>query len=207
MGTLEQLVTSYGIVAVFVGTFLEGETIVVIAGFLAHQSILNPYAVAFSAFGGSFFGDQLWFYIGRRHSRHRYVTRITKRPVFDKVLSAITDHPKKFILTFRFIYGIRTISPVAVGLSKVPASEFLVLNAIAAAIWAAAVTALGFLFGQVAQTFLGDLKAIEYKILGAIGGAVVLFILYQFGGRIYRKFRHGQDAATPSADDDPGNTG
>ena len=141
------------------GTFLEGETIVVVAGFLSDQDIINPIAVAASAFLGSFLGDQLWFYLGRRHAAHPFVAGIIGRPIFAKAMSAIEDHPKKFILTFRFIYGIRTVSPVAVGLTEIPARDFLIVNAIAAAIWAVAFTALGYVFGQAVETALGDLAA------------------------------------------------
>ncbi len=45
-------------------------------------------------------------------------------------------HPTGFILAFRFLYGMRTISPVIIGLSGVPFRKFLLLNAIAAGIWA-----------------------------------------------------------------------
>ena len=42
-----------------------------------------------------------------------------------------------FVLSFRFLYGLRTISPVAIGLSSIPAAyRFTLLNAISAMVWA-----------------------------------------------------------------------
>jgi len=180
MGTLEDLIATYGPAIVLVGTFLEGETIVVIAGFLSHQGVINPLVVALSAFTGSFLGDQLWFFLARRHANHRYIIAISRRPVFEKVKSAIEDHPKKFILSFRFIYGIRTVSPVAIGLTRINAGEFLLLNAIAAAIWAIAFTALGFLFGTAAETLLGEIQAIEKKVLIALAVGLLMVAVYYF---------------------------
>lgn len=192
METLQELIASYGFLAIFAGTFLEGETIVVVAGFLAHQGIIHPETVAASAFLGSFLGDQLWFFLGRRHGQHPLVRRLTDRPLFNRVMAAIEDHPKKFILTFRFIYGIRTISPVALGLTGIGARQFLVLNAVAAAIWAVAFTALGYVFGKTVETLLGDIKAIEHKILLALGLALGVMVIYQLALRLRRHFRNKQ---------------
>jgi len=186
LGNIEQLIVSYGPAIIFVGTFLEGETIVVMAGFLSHQGVIDPVLVAGCAFLGSFLGDQLWFFLGRRHASYPLVTRFTRRPVFGKVMSMINDHPKKFILTFRFIYGIRTISPIAIGLSGVKAREFLFLNAIAAAIWAIAFTVLGYVFGKAFEGVLGEIKAVEQKILIAGAIALVVFAAYHLGTRLKR---------------------
>ncbi|NQW00148.1 MAG: DedA family protein [Rhodospirillales bacterium] len=194
METLAGFITTYGPAAIFIGTFLEGETIVVVAGFLSHQGIINPITVAASAYMGTFFGDLLWFYLGRRHAQHPLVARLTRRPLFNKITSAIEAHPRKFILTFRFIYGIRTISPVAVGLTGIPAREFMVLNGIAAAIWAAAFTALGYVFGKTVETLLGDIKAIEQQILMAVGLGLAVFGIFHVARRVQRHFRRRRPA-------------
>ena len=39
--TLTALIASYGYYALFVGTFLEGETVLIAAGFAAHRGILD----------------------------------------------------------------------------------------------------------------------------------------------------------------------
>lgn len=57
--TAESELIKYGYAALAVGTFLEGETILVIAGFLAHRGYLSMDLVILSAFLGTFFGDQL----------------------------------------------------------------------------------------------------------------------------------------------------
>ena len=201
MGSIETLIALYGPAIVFVGTFLEGETIVVVAGFLAHQGIVNPLAVGVGAFLGSFLGDQFWFYLGRRHAAHPWIARIRHRPMFRRAVSTLEGHPIKFILTFRFIYGIRTISPVAIGLTKVPAGKFLVLNAVAAAIWAAAFTALGYAFGQTVEKLFGEISAIEHKILAGLGIALVVWAAFNAAlfirRRIVNRRSDSRDPPTP----------
>ena len=63
--SLEELVANYGYAAIAIGTFLEGETILVLGGFSAHRGFLDLKWVIFCAFLGSFLGDQAAFYIGR----------------------------------------------------------------------------------------------------------------------------------------------
>ncbi|MEE4265795.1 MAG: hypothetical protein V2I56_24115 [Desulfobacteraceae bacterium] len=66
---LPGLIENYGYAAILVGTFLEGETILVLAGIAAHQGYLVLVWVILAAFLGSLGGDQLFFYLGRKHSR------------------------------------------------------------------------------------------------------------------------------------------
>lgn len=59
--TLATFLLSYGYIAVLLGTFLEGETILIMAGFAAQSGYLNLYWVIGVATIGSFLGDQLYF--------------------------------------------------------------------------------------------------------------------------------------------------
>src|SRR4029450_11713455 len=63
---LSHLIAQYGYLAVFIGTLLEGETVLALAGFAAHLGHLELPAVIVVAFVGSVIGDQTWFLIGHR---------------------------------------------------------------------------------------------------------------------------------------------
>jgi len=58
---LQSIVENYGYAAILIGTFLEGETILVLAGLAAHQGYLILTWVILAAFAGSLCGDQLFF--------------------------------------------------------------------------------------------------------------------------------------------------
>ena len=59
------LVHSYGYAAVFVGSFLEGETVAALGGLAAHRGYLAlPWVIAIAAAGG-FLSDQVFFGVGR----------------------------------------------------------------------------------------------------------------------------------------------
>jgi len=62
---LREYLELHGYWVLFIGTFLEGEAILIMAGFLAFQGYLNVGGVILTAFAGSFLGDQFYFYLGR----------------------------------------------------------------------------------------------------------------------------------------------
>ena len=45
-------------------------------------------------------------------------------------------HPTLFVFAFRFLYGLRTVSPVAIGTTRLPTARFMALNGTAALVWA-----------------------------------------------------------------------
>lgn len=166
--TLQSAVDTYGYLAILVGTFFEGETILVLGGFAAHQGYLAlPWVIA-SAFAGSLCGDQLFFYLGRRHGEAVLAKRPAWRSRIGRVTGSLERFRRSFMLGFRFVYGIRTITPFAIGMSRIRAAEFFLYNAAGAFLWAAAVGSGGYLIGKALVAFLGDVKRYEEEALAAI---------------------------------------
>ncbi|MNF64173.1 Inner membrane protein YohD [compost metagenome] len=86
----------------------------------------------------------------------------------DRALAHIRRHPDIWVLSFRFVYGLRTVMPVAIGLSGYPPRRYLLLNGIGAAIWAAALGAAAYHFGALLEGVLGNVKKYELWVLGAL---------------------------------------
>ncbi|MGR6329568.1 DedA family protein [Sphingomonas sp. XXL09] len=169
--SIEQLIAHYGLAALFVGAAVEGETVVVAGGLAAHQGLL-PLAGAMVATGlGSFAADQAWFAFGRRFRNHRWVKQAQAKPAFAKAMDWLERWPVGFIFAFRFIYGFRTVSPIAIGTTKVPAKTFVIVNAISAAVWAVIFTGIGYLFGNAFEKMIGKVKP---HLPWLIGGLVLL---------------------------------
>lgn len=179
--SLTSLISMYGYPALFVGTFLEGETILVIAGFLAHRGILYlPWVIVF-AFLGSFAGDQLFFFIGRKKGVAFIEKRESWKPKMAKVNRLLEKYNTLLIVGFRFLYGIRSVTPFMIGTTSVPTRRFVTLNAIGAITWAIAVGYLGYLFGHVFQAYMGSIKKYElWIILGLIGIALTIKLIQHF---------------------------
>jgi membrane protein DedA with SNARE-associated domain len=189
---LEQAVEEFGYVAILIGTFFEGETILLVGAFAAHQGYLRIEYVILIAFIGSFAGDQFWYLIGRRYGRDQLARRPWLADKVARISRVLERWPTLFILGFRFVYGIRNVAPVAIALSDIHPLRFLVLNIIAAAIWAAAGGVAGFLFGEAVEAFVGNLKAVEQRVLAA---AALALLGYLVGRALYRRFRKRSDEA------------
>jgi len=174
---MEDLIRNYGYVIIFLGTFFEGETVLVVAGFLAHETYLNIYTVMLSAFGGSLLGDQLFFFIGK--TRSELLLRKFKKwsPRIHRFHLLLKKHDTLVILAFRFIYGFRTVAPFAIGMAGVSTAKFVVLNVVSAAVWSVTVALLGFFMGRTLEFLLGGIKRFEMVVLGLVLFLAILFAL------------------------------
>ena len=184
---LQELIKEHGFwsyVVTFVWTFFEGETFVLFAGFAAAQGFLSAPILLASAWLGSFCGDQFYFWVGRRFGLKLLERRPTWRARVDKALGWLRRFDVGFILTFRFIYGVRNVSSFALGISGIVWRRFLIFNFIAAGIWACAFVGAGYAAGQASEAVLGDLAS-EFRFL-MLGIFVV--IVGGIGTVVY--FRH-----------------
>jgi membrane protein DedA with SNARE-associated domain len=91
-----------------------------------------------------------------------------------RALELVHTHQTLLILSFRFLYGIRTVVPFALGASGVPPLRFALLNIPSAAIWAAAFGTLGYVLGNALQAVMGDLAHYEHLVFAAIVAAGVV---------------------------------
>lgn len=166
--TLIELIRNYGYLAVLVGTFFEGETILLLGGFAAHLGFLELPWVIVCGLGGSFCGDQLFYYIGR----HYGPKIITRRPSWQERAERVYEHLRRhrnlLILTFRFFYGLRNVTPFAIGAANVSRVRFFTLNLIGAILWAISFGYAGFLFGAGFRLILADFALYETYVLFAL---------------------------------------
>jgi membrane protein DedA with SNARE-associated domain len=165
------LVDSYGYLAVFVGAFLEGETVLALAGLAANRGYMDFYTVVVVAMIAGFLGDQLYFFLGRYNGRRilaRFPHAHERGQRFDKLLSR---WHAPLIIGIRFMYGFRIVGPILLGMGRVPAWKFVLYNFIGAAIWAPLIAGIGYFFGTILETVLHDMK--RYEMWGFAALALV----------------------------------
>jgi membrane protein DedA with SNARE-associated domain len=175
--TLASLVADHGYWIVAAGCLLEGETVLLLAGFAAKRGYLDPVEAVGVASAAAFAGDQVLFWLGRRYG-HALLARwpaIATRAA--RVSGLIDRHPQKAALIARFIYGTRLAAPILIGMSSMPQARFAPLNAIAAIAWAILFTAAGWFLGTAAEVYAGDLGRIEGWLLAIAIAAVVAWRL------------------------------
>lgn len=172
--TLASLLETHGYWVLAAGCLLEGETVVLLAGFAARRGYMDPFAViGIAAFMG-FLGDQFYFWLGRRHgagivARWPAVSRQAGR-----VHRLIERYHAAVIFGVRFAYGLRIAGPVLIGMSPISAARFAALNALAALLWACLVGGAGWIFARTAEALLGDIRNLEAGLLLTLAAAGAL---------------------------------
>ena len=165
---LPTLVNQYGYYAVFVGSVLEGETVLLLAGYAAHRNYLEPAMVLAVAWFGALVGDQFYFYIGRSHGQGLLRNKASLAARVEHSLALVERHPVKIILSMRFLWGLRIALPIAVGMSSIPWRRFLWLNAVSAVPWSILVGGAGYLFGKLLTEYVAQLHEIEHWIMALV---------------------------------------
>ncbi len=161
----------------FVGSVLEGETMLVLAGFAANRGYLSLSAVLAVASLGATLGDQIFFFAGRRYGGAllRRFPGLQRRA--ETVNLLLRRYHGLVIIGVRFLYGMRIAGPVVIGMSRLPAWRFVLFNAIGAVLWALLVGGAGYLFGQTLQWLIGDLRRYEEEALLLIVVAALMLAL------------------------------
>jgi membrane protein DedA with SNARE-associated domain len=171
---LESLLSSYGYPILLLGTFLEGETVLILGGISAHLGYLSLVGVIACGFTGTFLGDQLYFFLGRRHGKKWLARHPSWHSRAARVSHLLSRHQDLVILGFRFLYGLRTVTPFAIGMSKVSYWRFTTLNLLGAGTWATGIGLAGYYFGHAIEVLLGDIRRYELETFASIAAVAAL---------------------------------
>jgi membrane protein DedA with SNARE-associated domain len=191
---LEALISYYGYAVVFFGAIAEGETFLVLGGYLAHRGYLSLPLVLAVAFAGTIAGDNLFFYIGRKKGSE-FLQRLTVwRSKSERALAMIHRHQLWVIFGFRFLYGLRMVTPFLLGSSGVDPLRFALINGVGAAVWAITMGILGYLIGETVELVLVEVK--HYEIM--VGAVIVVCGLVLWLIHLQRARRRGARSGAAS---------
>ena len=180
----ELLLERFGYLAVFVGTFLEGEAILVMAGFFAERGYLNAVTVAVVAFVGAYAGHVFWFWLGRRHGV-RLLDRFPRMKAhFGRGIRLFERYGAAAIVITQWLYGLRITCAVVVGMSRISVMKFMVYEGVSCAVWAATITALGYYFGAAVEVVLGKAENVEkWALITIVAVAVGVWLYHRWKER------------------------
>ena len=182
---LEALIATHGYWVLALGSLLEGETFLMLAGFAAHRGYLDVGLVFVIGAVVGFLGDQLYFWLGRRHGAQV----LARWPAVGRQSARLERLLERFhaavVIGVRFAYGLRVAGPILIGTTAFPGVRFALLNGAGALLWSGAFTAVGWMFGQAAESILGRIKHLEGWLMLGLAVAAAAWLLI-------RKFRSGQ---------------
>lgn len=185
MDFIVEFIQDWGYIAVFLGALIEGESIILTASALAYAGYLNIYTVGAVAFCATVFAEQSCYMVGRHYGPSLFDKFPRFKPAANKAFWLLKKIDVWFILSCRFIYGIRTISPLVIGAAHIPPKKFIPLNILAAFIWATVSCSVGYYLGELVISNFDMIKNVSKNIGLFILGIVILVTI----GIFYNKHR------------------
>ena len=178
---LSQKIVEYGYIILFLWCMLEGEMALIMGGIQSHSGAMNLYLAIFIAGLGGFAGDQIYFYVGRFNKKYINKKLTKQRQKFAIAYVLLERYGWPLIFAQRYMYGLRTIIPMAIGTTKYSAKKFAFINLISAWCWAAITIVPAWYFGEELLNALGWAKKHWYFAIPII----ITFLLSVF--LIFRK--------------------
>jgi membrane protein DedA with SNARE-associated domain len=160
----------YGYIILFLWSLLEGEMGLVMAGIMAHTGAMRYFMAVFVAGLGGFTGDQLYFYIGRLNKGLIQRKLHSQRRKFAIAHLLLKKYGWPIIFMQRYLYGLRTVIPMSIGITKYSAKRFALINLISAWVWAAVTITPAYFFGEELLSLLTFAKQHWYLTLPLAGG-------------------------------------
>lgn len=148
---MEEFLNQYGYLALLLGTFMEGETAILMASSLIYRGVFDFPLTVITAFMGSFVSDWIYYFIGRLNGKYF----LAKRPKLNAKVKPVTDffHQHKFqiLFSYRFLYGFRILIPVVIGMSGLRPLSFLLYSTVTGFLWATTVSTTGYCIGRLLE--------------------------------------------------------
>ena len=176
--TFSNLAT-YGYIGLFLYSLGGGFVALIGASVLAFMGKMDITMVIFIAFIANALGDVLLFYMARyqKSMMMEGLRKHRRKLALSHVL--MKKHGSWIILFQKFVYGIKTLIPIAIGLTKYDFKKFAILNVASSAVWALTFGIGSYYSGSVlvelAET-IGDKPWIAPLILVVLGSLLWLYM-------------------------------
>jgi len=159
----------YGYIVLFFWSILEGEMGLIMAGIFSHMGDMSlPISIAVGGFGG-FIGDQIYFYIGRFNKRYIHNKLRSQRRKFAIAHLLLKKYGWPVIFVQRYMYGMRTVIPMAIGLTQYSSRQFAIINFISAIFWASITIIPAYYYGAEILNILRWVKGHWFFAIPMIG--------------------------------------
>ena len=200
---VSSLLLAHGYVVIFIGAALDnfglpasGDVVLFAGGWFSNRGHAALPLVMLSGFAGALASDNAVYWIGRiggrplitRVLKMRFLHFLINEGTLEKVERYFEAHGGKMVFVGRFGPGLRSMTPLFAGVSRMKYYKFLPYNLSAAAVWAVAYTLVGYLFGA----YWSDLLAVAQSFGYGIVALVVLVLSALLMRRLLRRRRAGK---------------
>ncbi len=165
--SLTAAIAQWGLPALGVGAFVEGDAVAFMGGVLAHRGLFGFWPVVAVVALGAFVWDQTLFQLGRRAIDARWLAGVNTSALMGQVRAQVAAHPLRWAVGFRFVWGLRAVCPVALGASGLALRVFVLADMGAVIVWALLVCGIGYGAGHVIVALFGTAALHNHMLIAA----------------------------------------
>ncbi|MAL60180.1 MAG: hypothetical protein CMC14_09040 [Flavobacteriaceae bacterium] len=166
-------------VCFFFGIFIEGELVFLSAVIAASHDYLNIWLVIGVAIVATVSSDLIYFNLGKNRTE-KLINKPKWKTKIELVNKKLEKHRTLFLISYRFLYGLRIATPLVLGTQNIKQLTFLKYSIISTLIWATLFTLLGLAFGELIINYLMRFQRIEFYIIGSLLLIAVVFLIFRF---------------------------
>jgi len=174
---MEDLIRDWGYIILFLYSFGGGFLALVVAGILSFSGELNIFITILVAGVANFVGDQFLFTIARKNKAQAKQMMQKHRRKIAMAHLMMKKYGSWVIFLQKYIYGIKTLIPLAMGLTKYDYRKFLVINIFATALWAIFIGSAAYMMGDLVYTYIEEFKSYGLAFVAVI--LVSVYLLFQ----------------------------
>ncbi|HZF56840.1 MAG TPA: DedA family protein [Rubrobacter sp.] len=193
------LLIAHGYLVVLFGAALDnfglpssGDIVLFAGGLFANRGHLALPLVMLSGFAGALVSDNAVYWIGRvggrpligRILKMRFLHFLVNEKSLSKVERYFETHGGKTVFVGRFGPGLRSMTPLFAGVTRMKYYRFIPYNVAAAAVWSVAYSLIGYVFGQYWTELLAVAKSFGYGVAGLVFLVLLAYLLRRYQ---YRK--------------------
>ena len=186
------LLLAHGYLVIFLGAALDnfglpssGDVVLFAGGFFANNGQAALPLVMLSGFAGALVSDNSVYWIGRvggrplidRILKVRLLQFLINEKSLEKVERYFESHGGKTVFVGRFGPGLRSMTPLFAGVTRMGYFRFVPYNVAAALVWAVAYSLVGYVFGQYWGELLAVAKSFGFSVVALVALVVLALVL------------------------------
>jgi membrane protein DedA with SNARE-associated domain len=198
LGFVTNLLVAHGYLVVLFGAALDnfglpssGDIVLFAGGLFAHRGDLALPLVMLSGFVGATISDNSVYWIGRiggrpliaRILKMRFIHFLVNEKSLARVERYFESHGGKTVFVGRFGPGLRSMTPLFAGVTRMKYYRFIPYNLAAATVWAVAYSLIGYVFGQYWTQLLAVAKSFGYSVAGLVVLILLAYLLRRYQNR------------------------
>ncbi len=155
---MEDILTSlstYGYIILAFYSFGGGMVALIGAGILSSMGKMDIGTSIMIATVANFIGDTMLFYLSQTNKKEvmGYMTKHKRKIAYTNLL--MRKYGWLAVFLQKYIYGVKTLVPIVMGLTKYDFKKFVTLNFFASVVWGLLVGLISFYFSAAVREWMG----------------------------------------------------